>query len=84
MFYFNKEYHSYYNNYIYNYVFFQALLLYGINRNSYLNIADLNEGIFELIPQFHNKKFKIRNKSSNLIKEYFFKLDEEVYYGLLP
>jgi hypothetical protein len=84
MFYFDPEYSSYYNNYIYNNVFFQALLLYGIKRNNYLNIADLNEGIFELIPQFHNKKFKTRNESSNIIKEYFFKLDEEVFYGLLP
>jgi hypothetical protein len=60
MFYFDPEYSSYYNNYIYNYVFFQALLLYGVKRNQYLNIADLNEGIFELIPQFHNKVFKKR------------------------
>jgi hypothetical protein len=84
MFYFDPEYSSYYNNYIYNNTFFQALLLYGIKRNEHLNIADLNEGIFELIPQFHNKKFKKLYESSNIIKEYFLKLDEELFYGGLP
>lgn len=83
-YYFDDEFESYYKNYISNYAFFHALLLYGIKRNKNLELADLSEGNFEIIPQFYNKLYKKRWLASNNLKEYFFTLDEQIYYGLLP
>ena len=84
LFYFDPNYDNYYELYLNKYLFLYGFMLYGIKRNKYLENAFLNEGEFRIVPQIYNRILIKKSETAQKIKDYFFKLDEMLFYNALP
>jgi hypothetical protein len=84
-FYLEPKFEKFYDTLINNHVFFQAVLLYGINRNKYINLATSGEAFDILpLPQFYNFSFYNAYKNVSFVNDFFYELDKNVYSFNLP
>jgi len=83
-FYFEDKYENFYDTYILSHVFFQAVLLYGTNRNLFIKLANANEAEMLPIPQFYNFNFIKSHSFFSKWKNFLYELDESVFFFKLP